>query len=461
MDAATASVAMRAGDESVASEEALRDSGIEVIGAVPWGTHFCQFYESADDLAAILIPYFTAGLQANEYCMWVTSEPLKSDEAERRLRQAVPDLDAYQRRGAIEILPYTDWYIVDGAFDSQRVLDGWVAKEQAARERGFDGLRLTGNTFWLETSGWKDFYAYEQAVNDVIGRYRMIALCTYSLQRCGAAEVLDVVHTHQFALAKRGGEWAQIEDTERKRAIAEVERLNLDLERQSRQLQAANEELEAFTYSVSHDLHAPLRAIDGFSKLLLESAEGALDEQSRHQLERIRAAGVQMGALIDDLLKLSRLSRQAINPRPIDLSALASEIAAELHAWETDGRLTVSIQPGIVVVGEPELVRAALTNLLSNAFKFTADEPQPRIELGTERRDSEQVLFISDNGVGFDMRYSEKLFRPFERLHDPKRFPGTGVGLATVQRIVNRHGGRIWAEGQPGEGATFYFTLPR
>ncbi|MDI6856988.1 MAG: MEDS domain-containing protein [Dehalococcoidia bacterium] len=198
-----------------------RRTGIDVIGDVPWGTHFCQFYETTQDLIDTLVPYFKAGLEDNEFCMWVTSPPLAAKEAEAALRQAVPDLDRYLERGQIEIIPYTDWYVVNGGFDSQRVLDGWVAKVEDAQARGFAGLRLSGNTFWLEKQDWKDFAAYEEEVNNVIGNYNLMAICTYSLEKCGATEIVDVISTHQFALIKREGRWETIESAERRKLAEE------------------------------------------------------------------------------------------------------------------------------------------------------------------------------------------------------------------------------------------------
>ena len=190
-----------------ASGPQLRKTGIELIGDAPWGTHFCHFYETKADLVDILVPYFKAGLQNNEFCMWVTSEPLRAAEAETALRKALPELDDHIRKGQIEILDYNQWYTKSGTFDADQVLDGWVEKERSAIEKGFDGLRLTGNTFWLEESAWKSFADYEAKVNSVIGQYRMIALCSYALGRCGPHEFIDVVHNHQFALVKREGEW--------------------------------------------------------------------------------------------------------------------------------------------------------------------------------------------------------------------------------------------------------------
>ncbi len=196
----------------------MRPSGIEVIGNVPWGTHFCQFYETGRDLVETLVPYFRAGLEANEFCMWVTSEPLRTAQAKTALKKAVPDLEARIQRGQIEILDYSEWYTKSGKFSSAEVLQGWVDKLDAALKKGFEGLRLTGNTFWLEDADWEDFTAYEKTINDVLGRYRMIALCTYSLKKCSATEILEVMANHEFALVKRRGKWQIIESARFKAA---------------------------------------------------------------------------------------------------------------------------------------------------------------------------------------------------------------------------------------------------
>jgi PAS domain S-box-containing protein len=196
----------------------LRHSGIDIIGDVPWGTHFCQFYQTTEDLIDLLVPYFKAGLENNEFCMWVTSQPLEVEEAKEALRKAVPDIDVYLDKGQIEIIFYSHWYVKDGAFDSDRVLNGWVEKLNKALSNGYDGLRLTGNTFWLEKEDWNDFVDYEKEVDRVLGNYQMIALCTYNLDRCNATEIIDVVVNHQFALIKKNGKWELIESSKRKEA---------------------------------------------------------------------------------------------------------------------------------------------------------------------------------------------------------------------------------------------------
>ena len=192
-------------------EEELRRSGIDVIGSVPWGTHFCQFYQTKQDLIDILIPYFKAGLENNEFCMWVTSEPLEVTEAQEAMREAVKDFDEYLHQGQIEVIPYDEWYLLGGTFDDDRVLEGWVAKLEQALAKGYSGLRLTGNTFWLEQKHWHAFTEYEAWVNEVIGEYRMLALCAYCLEKCDATAVIDVVRNHQFGLVKQEGRWGIIE----------------------------------------------------------------------------------------------------------------------------------------------------------------------------------------------------------------------------------------------------------
>ncbi|MFZ0548405.1 MAG: ATP-binding protein [Candidatus Promineifilaceae bacterium] len=226
------------------------------------------------------------------------------------------------------------------------------------------------------------------------------------------------------------------------------------------QLQASNQELESFAYSVSHDLRAPLRAVDGFSQTLLEDNGDQLDDQGKAYLERVRANVQRMGELIDALLTLSRLTRVEMNRECVDLSALARTIASQLQKRDPDRQVEFIIEENIEVDGDPRLLEVALENLLENAWKFSSKRDQTRIEFrGTENHEEQPAYFVRDNGAGFDMAYANKLFGAFQRLHAMSDFAGTGIGLATVKRIIHRHGGQLWAEGVPNEGATFYFTL--
>jgi light-regulated signal transduction histidine kinase (bacteriophytochrome)/HAMP domain-containing protein len=258
---------------------------------------------------------------------------------------------------------------------------------------------------------------------------------------------------------------AQIQerDAALRKTEEEIRQLNLELEQRvverTTQLEAANKELESFAYSVSHDLRAPLRSIDGFGQILLEDFADRLGSEGQRSLTRIRLATQRMGHLIDDLLKLSQVSRAEIRKENVDLSALARRVAAEVQEREPDRPVAVDIAEGVSAEGDPRLLGVVLENLIGNAFKFTAKQPEPRIEFGIRQENGGPLYFVRDNGAGFDMTYAGKLFGAFQRLHSAEEFRGTGIGLATVQRIIRRHGGRVWAEAAVGEGATFYFTL--
>lgn len=250
---------------------------------------------------------------------------------------------------------------------------------------------------------------------------------------------------------------------DRRRALLEVQRLNAELElrvgERTAELERTNKELEAFSYSVSHDLRTPLRAIDGFSQALLEDYSAQLDDTGRDYLARVRSGAQRMGRLIDDLLKLARVSRAALNHEVIDLSTIAEEIVGDLRASDPGRTVDIRITSKLTAVGDMHLMRIVLENLLNNAWKYSSKTEKACIEFGMRQYRGEACYFVQDNGAGFDMAYAGKLFGAFQRLHDAKDYPGTGVGLATVQRIIHRHGGHIWADAAIDKGSTFYFTL--
>ena len=309
---------------------------------------------------------------------------------------------------------------------------------------------------WPESAGLRSENIRSRVLLPLIAKGDVIGVLTVASRRPGnyGPDDLDVLLplADQLAMALHNA-----------KLYAQTQQISNELERRvaerTAQLQNANRELEAFSYSVSHDLRAPLRALDGFSAALMASYSDRLDSQALDYLQRIRAASQRMGFLIDDLLKLARVTRGDLIRTDVDVSRLALAVLDALRAQQPARKVEAVIAPGLTAHGDANLLAIAFDNLLGNAWKFTRDRAPARIEVGTEMIDGESVLYVRDNGVGFDMAYAGKLFGAFQRLHTAKEFDGTGVGLATVQRIVHRHGGRIWANAAPDNGAVFRFTL--
>jgi PAS domain S-box-containing protein len=679
----------------------MRDTGIELIGSVPWGTHFCQFYQEAEDLLDVLVPYFAAGLARNEYCLWVTSEPLGVEEARAALTAAIGNLDAYLSAGQLEILDYRQWCTTDGKFEADRVLRGWVDKVDAARRHGFAGLRLSRDTRWLEAADWTKFTIYEGSLDHLIGEYPMLALCTYQLSACGTAEVLDVVSHHAFALIKREGTWqvmrndarkryesslqqseediraimdaahesiylfaadgtilainttaasklgsilhevvghhfsefvpphlvesrkARLRDvvltgqsvrfvdegngiiydhhfypifegdqvrrvaavsqdiTERKRAEAAaeaqlraseeqfraafesaaigIEQLDLEghfllgnaklaeilgmtleeihkltfahithpddllreeplleqllagkrpsytiekrflhkdgypvwvrvtssltqgnpqrfliliieditarkqveeaLRQTATELARSNKELGLFASVASHDLQEPLRAVSGYVTLLEERLQSQLDAKAQQYIAGAIEGAGRMQRLITDLLALSRVGTQGKAFMPVDFNSVLNQALQCVSTSIQETEAEISNDPLPTLDADAEQMVQLFQNLIGNAIKFCGTHP-PIIHIGVERRGDYWHFSVHDNGIGIEAQYYDRVFLIFQRLHTRTQYPGTGIGLAICQKIIERHGGTIWVESQPGNGSTFFFTIP-
>lgn len=260
------------------------------------------------------------------------------------------------------------------------------------------------------------------------------------------------------ALVDAFNEMLETIDIQNRSLINSQSQLENLVEKRTSELKRSNKELEAFSYSVSHDLRAPLRSINGFSQALLDEYNDTLDDNGKDYLTRVTSSANRMGILIDDLLNLSRVSRCTLKPVSVNLSAMSEEIVSELSS-ETGQSMEISIQPDITACGDPVLMRSVLDNLIGNAFKYSSKKDTGRMEFGQSQTNGQTVYWVRDNGAGFDMKYVDKLFSPFQRLHSEEQFEGTGVGLATVARVVRRHGGEVWAKSEIGQGACFYFTL--
>ena len=338
---------------------------------------------------------------------------------------------------------------------------------------GFDGYFKQLNPAWQKTVGWteeellskpylefvhpEDREATIGAASDLTINKPALAFQNRYLCKDGSYKW---VSWNSFPLTQEKLIFAVVRDiTERKQAEEELARHAQQVEQANAELNMLNKELEAFSYSVSHDLRAPLRSMDGFSQILLEDYSQKLDEQGQDYLRRVCAASQRMGQLIDDLLRLSQITRAELTHEKVNLSVLAQRLVAKRREAEPERQVEFVIQEGLEAEGDRQLLRIALGNLLDNAWKFTSKQPIAQIEFGVIGVEGKPAYFVRDNGAGFDMAYVEKLFGAFQRLHSEEEFAGTGIGLAIVQRIIHRHSGEVWAEGEVDEGATFYFTI--
>jgi PAS domain S-box-containing protein len=319
---------------------------------------------------------------------------------------------------------------------------------------------------WFQMIAPEDREPVQERIQQVLAGQEILPLEHRLIRKDGAVRwVRDTIILFKDASGKLLGYDGVIKDiTQRRQAEEEIRLLNQELEQRVRdrtaQLEAANKELEAFAYSVSHDLRAPLRHIDGFLELLQERVAANLDDHSRHYMATIADATKHMGQLIDDLLAFSRMGRYELSKRAVDLAGLVQEIIRELEPETKDRTVHWRITDLPTVSGDRTTLRLVLVNLVSNALKFTRGRTLAEIEIGCLAGEKETTIFVRDNGVGFDMAYADKLFGVFQRLHHTDEFEGTGIGLANVRRIIRRHGGRVWAEGKVDQGATFYFSLP-
>jgi C4-dicarboxylate-specific signal transduction histidine kinase len=481
----------------------MRKTGVDVVGDMPWGTHFCVFYDTKADLLETLVPYCRAGLQSKEFCMWVVAPPLTVKDATRALERAVPDFERYVTEGSIEIVSARDWYLRDGEFELERVIDGWNAKLTDALTRGYAGVRVTGDTVWLEKNDWKDFCEYEESLNVSIANRRMSALCTYPLGACGADEILDVVRSHQFAVTKRRGGWEVIETAGYKQAKAEIERLNEDLERRvverTSELTTVNGQLveeaierhhaeEALRLSeaslrdaqvdlaraarlttmgelaasLSHELRQPLAAIvmNGSATLRWLNREPPELDEARDAATRIVREGQRADDVIRGLRALAKKSGPQLTALDIDdviqevLTLTRSELQPHGVVLRTDlaaGNCTV--------MGDRVQLQQVLLNLILNGIDAMKAVTGRARELTVSSALSETggvLVTVEDSGAGMDPALAQRIFEPFFTT----KADGLGMGLSICRSIIQAHGGRLWATPRVPLGTVLHFIVP-
>jgi signal transduction histidine kinase len=456
--------------------KALRKTGLEVLGDQPWGTHYCLFFETKNDLLDILVPYFTTGLANNEFCFWVLADPLSEDEARYALRQAMRASDRHLIDRQMEFMSDAECYLSGGTFSLDRVSSEWGDRLSRSLSAGYEGIRVTGSTGWLHTREWTDFWKYEAALNESISDQPMTVLCTYSLLGSGGVDVLDVTSTHQSAVAKRGGKWEVIETAALKAAKEEVRRLNEELEQRvierTQELAVAQAQLarvERVTTmgqlvgSITHEIAQPLSA-------MVINCNSCLRwlESTRPDLREARDAAravVRDGDRINEVFRSIRHLMQKAEPRvaQLDITGVVAEVLVlargELQQHDIEVRSEQEDNPP-PVLGDRVQLQQVLLNLIVNAIQAMARvEDRPRvlaIRCSPQSAEDGVLIVVQDTGTGFDAGNTERMF---ETMFTTKA-DGMGLGLAISRSIVAAHGGRIWASPAAPFGATFHIALP-
>jgi signal transduction histidine kinase len=461
----------------------LRKTGIDVVGdMVAWGAHFCLFYETKEDLLDTLISYCKSGLGRGEYCLWIVAEPLTIEDATDALKDTVPDLDRHLADSRIEIASARDWFLPGGTFDGKRLTAAWYEKLARVSTRGFAGMRVTGDTTWLAKKDWRHFCDYEDGLNDVIGNQRLAVLCTYPLAACGAPQILDVVRTHQFVLARRHGSWDVVETAALKRAKAEIEGLNEELERRvverTNQVALASEALREtqmelahvnrvttmgqLAASITHEINQPIAATITNAKAGLRW----LDHQPP-ELEEVRKA---LSLIVRNGNRASEITgriRALIKKAPpqkanLEINEAILEVIALTRSEALKNGVSVQTQlaEGLPLIqGDRVQLQQVILNLIINAIEAMSGVSEGARELLIgSRKDGSGGLLISvqDSGPGLHPEVFDRLFDAFYTTKPG----GMGMGLSICRSIVDAHGGQIWASPTSGRGATLQFTLP-
>ncbi len=479
-------------------DEQLRQTGIGVVGDVPWGTHFFLFHETEEDLIDACLPYLQAGLENRELCMWVIADPLTEEEVRYCLKHTIPGFDGYFESRSIEIVRGREWYMTGDELDLERVTRGWKEKTDRALNGGYAGFRLSADTAWLDKRDWKEFCEYEKEVNESIGNTPMLALCSYPLPGTAAAEILDVTCTHQFAIARRNKKWEVMESSELKQAKAEILRLNNNLEHRvmerTKELAAANEELRRqmgerhraeealrtaqaelahvtrvtamgeLAASIAHEVTQPLTGIVTNGNACLHWLAGAPPniEKARTAVERIIRDSDRASEVIHNIRAL--VKKAPPRQEPVDLNDLIARTLTFASSEMTRNQIESQTELAVdlpSVLGDRVQLQQVLLNLIMNAIEaMSSIAGRARVlTIRSERRQAPETVAISvrDSGIGLDPQRADRLFDAFFTTKPQ----GMGMGLSICRTIISAHGGRLSnANNAEHHGATFEFALP-
>jgi len=459
-----------------------RKTGIDVVGdMVAWGAHFCFFYETQQDLVDTLISYCKSGLEREEYCLWIVAEPLTVDYARDALKAAVPDIEQYIADSRLELASARDWFLPGGSFDGKRLTRSWYEKLASVSSRGYSGMRVTGDTTWLTKKDWSHFCDYEDGLNEVIGNQRLAVLCTYPLVTCGAPQILDVVRTHQFVLARRHGNWDIVETAALKRAKAELKQLNDELERRvverTSQLGQASEALREsqaelahinrvtamgqLAASITHEVMQPISS----GIVSAQAALGWLSAQPPNlgEVRQSLDAAVNEGnRAIDVIVRIRDLIKKT-PPRKgaIDVNEAIREVVGLTRGEVVKNSVSVQTQLAESlprIQGDKVQLQQVILNLIINAVEAMSSvrEDSRELLISTKKDVGGVVVAVQDSGPGLNPEGVDRLFDAFYTT----KASGMGMGLSICRSIVEAHGGQIWASPDVGRGATFQFTIP-